>query len=130
MSLPPELQRAFDALTSNHGATEPALRRGVLEFARSGSDTLLHLHGPELLSAGESPDSGVRRNNLREDTLRKFLDKVADRPWTITDEDVTRLCTQWHSEDLIFELTLACALGAGLRRFDAGLRSLEKAEAP
>ncbi len=130
MSLPPELQRAFDALTSNHGATEPALRRGVVEFARLSPNELFRLQVPEILDQDESPDCGVRGNNLRPDALRNFLDKVADRPWTITDEDVICLRTDGHSEDLIFELTLACALGAGLRRFDAGLRALEKVEAP
>jgi hypothetical protein len=33
-----------------------------------------------------------------------------------------------YSEDQIFEATVSCALGAGLRRLDAGLSAIERGE--
>ena len=102
MTLPSELQAAVDALLSQPGTTEPVLRRRLLERTRA--------------NGGPVPD-----------ILRDFVDKIAGRPWDINDEDFARLRTAGFSEDQLYELTLACALGAGLRRFDAGLRALEEA---
>ena len=102
MPLPSELQAAVDALLSQPGTTEPVLRRRLLERTRANE--------------GPVPD-----------ILRDFVDKIAGRPWDINDEDFARLRTAGFSEDQLYELTLACALGAGLRRFDAGLRALEEA---
>ena len=99
MPLPAQLQKALDAILSAPGHTEPSLRRMVLERARSG--------------AGRVPER-----------LREFIDKIAERPWTIHDDDFARLRAAGYSEDQLFELTMACALGAGLQRFDAGLRGL------
>lgn len=59
-----------------------------------------------------------------------------DEPWTsyvalvregayrITDEDITVLRESGRSEDEIFEVTIAAALGAGMHRLDAALRTL------
>jgi alkylhydroperoxidase family enzyme len=102
MPLPSELQSAVDALLSHPGATQLELRRVLLERTRSG--------------AGPMPE-----------VLREFVDKIAARPWTLSDEDFARLRAAGFSEDQLYELTLAAALGAGLRRFDAGLRALEEA---
>ncbi len=102
MPLPVQLKKAIDALLNQPGETAPLLRRAILERTRSG--------------AGQVP--GV---------LRELVDKVADRPWTVTDEDFARLRAAGYSEGQLYELTLACALGAGLERFEAGLRALEEA---
>jgi alkylhydroperoxidase family enzyme len=101
MPLPGELQKAIDAVLGERGETDPSLRRAVLDRARSGK--------------GQVPEA-----------LREFVEKVCDRPWTVRDEDFTRLRAAGYSEDQLYELTLACALGAGLERFDAGLRALEE----
>ena len=42
----------------------------------------------------------------------------------VTDEDVAELRSSGLSEDEIFELTVAAAVGAGLERLYAGLRTL------
>jgi alkylhydroperoxidase family enzyme len=99
MPLPSELQESVHALLTHPGHTEPSLRRALLEHMRSG--------------AGPVPA-----------VLREFVDKIATRPWTISDDDFTRLRAAGYSDDQLYELTLACALGAGLQRFDAGLRAL------
>jgi alkylhydroperoxidase family enzyme len=102
MSLPHHLQKAIDALFRQPGETEASLRRAVLQRNRSG--------------AGQVPDA-----------LHELVDKVADRPWTLSDEDFTRLRAAGYSEGQLYEITLAAALGAGLERFDAGLRAIEEA---
>lgn len=102
MPLPFELQSAVDALLGQPGTTELPLRRALLERTRTG--------------AGQAP--GV---------LVEFVEKIVTRPWTVSDEDFARLSAAGFSEDQLYEATLACALGAGLRRFDAGLRAIEEA---
>ena len=53
-----------------------------------------------------------------------YLVKVRRHAYEITDEDVQALKDAGHSEDEIFEHTVAAAVGAGLERLDAGLRTL------
>ncbi len=53
-----------------------------------------------------------------------YLDKVRERAYTVTDEDVQALKEAGYSEDEIFELTVSAAARAGLERLDAGLRTL------
>ena len=49
---------------------------------------------------------------------------VRDRSYRITGIDLARLSTVGLSDDQIFELTVAAAVGAALHRLDAGLRAL------
>jgi alkylhydroperoxidase family enzyme len=59
------------------------------------------------------------------EALRTYVDKVTRHAYKVTDEDVATLLAAGYSEDQIFELTISCALGAGLRRREAGLRAIE-----
>jgi alkylhydroperoxidase family enzyme len=104
MLIPARLQKALESLLGSPGETDPALRRALLQRARTGT--------------GEAPEP-----------LLAFADKIAGQPWTVTDEDFLRLRAAGYSEDQIFEVVLAAALGAGLQRFDAGLRALKNAGA-
>jgi alkylhydroperoxidase family enzyme len=105
MRLPSQVRKAIDAILTQPGATETSLRRAVLERSRSNK-----VQVPEL--------------------LLELVDKVAERPWTVTDEDFNQLRTAGYSEEHIFEVTMTAALGAGLQRFDAGLRALEENGGP
>lgn len=102
MRLPLSLQKAIDGLMSQPGETESSVRREVLERNRSG--------------CGPVPDD-----------LRPLVEKIAHCPWTVDDEDFARLQAAGYSEGQLYEVTLAAALGAGLRRFDAGLRAIDEA---
>lgn len=53
-----------------------------------------------------------------------YLDKVRRHAFRITDDDVAALRAAGHSEDEIFEQTVATAVAAGLERLDAGLGTL------
>ena len=56
-----------------------------------------------------------------------YLDKVRRNAYAIRDVDVQALKEAGHSEDEIFELTVAAAVAAGLERLAAGLHAVEAA---
>lgn len=57
--------------------------------------------------------------------LAPWVAKVRERAYTTTDAEVEELRRAGWSEDAIFEVTVAAAVGAGLERFAAGVRALE-----
>jgi hypothetical protein len=59
--------------------------------------------------------------------LGSYLAKVRDASYRTTDEDVEGLKADGLSEEAIFEVTVAAALGAALHRFEAGLRAAGEA---
>lgn len=61
--------------------------------------------------------------------LRPFVDTVAANAWRVTDADVDALKRAGHSEDAIFEVTAAAALGAAIMRLERGLIVLEESRA-
>jgi len=67
--------------------------------------------------------AGGRAADLPDD-LRPYVEKVAKNAYKVVDADVDRLREAGYSEDAIFELTLAAALGAARSRLDAGLRAM------
>lgn len=99
MPLPDYLQKALDAILTQPGETDAVLRRAILEQPGAGAE-----HIPEV--------------------LRPLLKKIAERAWTVSDEDFAQLLVAGYSEGQLFEVTLAAALGAGVQRFKAGLRAL------
>ena len=56
--------------------------------------------------------------------LEAWVDTVRERAYDATNADVDALRRAGYSEDAIFEVTVAAALGAGLARFEAGVRAL------
>ncbi|MFP5317504.1 MAG: hypothetical protein ACLGI2_04325 [Acidimicrobiia bacterium] len=53
-----------------------------------------------------------------------FLHKVRTESYRVTDADVTALRAAGHTEEEIFELTVAAALGAAFERLESGLRAV------
>lgn len=102
MRLPLSLKKAIDALMTQPGESELSLRREILERNRSGS-------------------------GLMPEVIRPLVDKIAHSPWTVDDQDFAQLRAAGYSECQLYEMTLAAALGAGLKRFDAGLRAIDEA---
>jgi hypothetical protein len=86
-----------------------------------------------VLDAPATTDPGLRRAAAIGDPLpepwHSYTAKVRDASYKITDADIGRLATAGHTEDQIFELTVAAAAGAALRCFDAGRRVLEHDDA-
>lgn len=59
--------------------------------------------------------------------LGPYADKVARHAYRVTDADLVGLREAGYSDDAIFAITVAVALGAGLLRRDLGLAALERA---
>jgi hypothetical protein len=53
--------------------------------------------------------------------FERYLDSVRRHAYRVTDADVEALKAAGHSDDEIFEQTVAAAVAAGLERLDAGL---------
>jgi alkylhydroperoxidase family enzyme len=57
-----------------------------------------------------------------------LVEKIRHHAHRVTDEDVARLRAAGWSEDQIFELTVATAVGQGMRRWRAGIAALAAAK--
>ena len=56
--------------------------------------------------------------------LEDYAEKVRRHSYHVTDEDVKQLLASGYTEDMVFEITIASALGAADERLQAGLRAL------
>jgi hypothetical protein len=61
--------------------------------------------------------------------LRVLVEKIERHAYRVTDEDIVGLKAK-YSEDELFEIVVSTALGAALRRLDAGLLALDAAADP
>jgi alkylhydroperoxidase family enzyme len=80
-------------------------------------------------TASETPESERRAAFDGElgrvpEAARAYLQKVRERAYTVTDEDVAALRKAGLSEDAIYDLTIAAALGASWKGLEAGWRAL------
>jgi hypothetical protein len=64
----------------------------------------------------------VERTAPAPDDMGPYLEKVHERAYDVSDADVQRLLDAGHSQDEVFEQTVAAAIGEGLRRLDAAMR--------
>ena len=94
------MERVAEAILKTPGDADTTLRAQVEAYA-AGRDT------PDL--PGD---------------LLPYVDKVAKNAYKVVDADLDRLREAGYSEDAIFELTLAAALGAARARLDAGLGAM------
>ena len=91
-------RRLIDAVLLTPGDTKPELRRDVLERATA----------PGALGA--------------------YVSNVARHAYRITDTEVAQLRHGGHSDDSLFEVTVAAAVGAALYRLDRGMAALRGEE--
>ena len=84
-----------------------------------------------LATPGDAP-SELRRAALERGSvpgpLASYVSKVARHAYRVTDEDVAALRQTGHSDDSLFEITVAAAVGAALHRLDRGLAALRGEE--
>ncbi|SRR6266511_797893 len=99
-------EKLKNAVLTTPGATPESLRRAVLE------------RGHETRSA---------RDGLPP-ALARYVDTVAREAYTVTDADVAALQHSGHSDDALFEITVAAAVGAALHRLDRGMAALRGEE--
>jgi AhpD family alkylhydroperoxidase len=98
-----------DGETTEHGDVVADLRHAVLE-APATTDPALRAAAA---AGGPLPEP-----------WRSYATTVRDASYAITDADIDRLTSAGYTEDEIFEVTVAAAVGAALRSFDAGRRAL------
>lgn len=109
-------QRLRDAVLKGRGDTDPGLRRAVEERVATAAGR----HGA---APGEP---GQRQDGVPE-ILLAYVDKVALHAYLITQQDLDDLRTAGYSEDAIFEISIAAAVGAGSARLERGLAALKAA---
>ena len=90
--------RLVGAVLNAPGATPEALRRAVLE----------HASIPPALAS--------------------YVDTVKRHAYKVTDADIAALQRAGHSDDALFEMTVAAAVGAALHRLDRGMAALRGEE--
>lgn len=96
-------KRLTDAVINTTGETSAALRQTVLDRAQGQRDGV-----PSALHA--------------------YVDTVARHAYRVTDGDVQALQRAGYSDDALFEITVAAAVGAALQRLDRGLAALRGAQ--
>jgi len=94
-------RRLVEAVLHAPGETPEALRRAVLE------------HG----SAPPAPPA-----------LASYVDTVTRHAYKVTDADIVSLQQAGQSDDTLFEITVAAAVGAALHRLDRGMAALRGEE--
>ncbi|MFB9833825.1 hypothetical protein [Actinoallomurus acaciae] len=98
-----------DGATADHGDAVENLRHAVLD-APGTTDPALRTAAA---NGGPLPEP-----------WRSYATAVRDASYEITGADVDRLTAAGHTEDQIFEVTVAAATGAALHGFEAGRRAL------
>ena len=58
------------------------------------------------------------------DDLAAYIEKVRLHAYKVTEADVEALKAAGYSEDQLYEITIAAALGAGMRRYEAGMKAM------
>jgi alkylhydroperoxidase family enzyme len=101
-------QRLMDAVLAAPGRTPSELRRAVLARAA-------RLAGARSGAPAPAP-------------FASYVDKVAQHAYKVTDADVAALKATGSSEDVVFEVTVAAALGAAVGRLERGMAALRGEE--
>jgi alkylhydroperoxidase family enzyme len=102
----PEVRAIVDAVREAEGASRPALRRWA--ESRAAGD-----------AAGDRPPDAP-------EALVRYADLVATSAYRTTDAHIDDLRANGLSDDEIFELTAAIAVGSGRRRLERALAALEE----
>jgi alkylhydroperoxidase family enzyme len=103
--LPEKVLGVLARVLESAGESAPSLRRAVMKRAHAAS---------RLSEAKEKlPDA-----------LVPYVEKVAERPATVDERDLQTLRESGLSDEQIFELTIAAAMGASLARYERGLSLL------
>ena len=89
----------------------------------------------ELVARVLDSDATARRELRRaafdnaglDDPIRTLIEKVADRSYAVTDDDIAAVRAVGLSEDQIFELIVCAAIGVADRQHDSAMAALAEA---
>ncbi len=101
-------QRMMDVVLAGPGHTPSELRRAVLGRA--------------------ARLAGARGGAPAPAPFGTYVDKIAQHAYKVSDADVTALQQAGSSDDVLFEVTVAAALGAALGRLERGMAALRGEE--
>jgi len=104
---PKTVQEVVNAVLGQNGTSATALRQVVMEHARA-------------LSCSQEPILAPSH------PWQPYIATVTEHAYRVTNAQMEECKANGHSEDDIFELTIAAALGAGLARLERGLAAIEK----
>jgi len=108
-------ERLIASVTSPSGHTRSDLRQAVLVVAAR-------------LGGGPDGPGEMGSSHAVPPVYADYLDKVARHAYRVTDADVAALQRAGLSDDAIFEVTIAGAVGAALGRLERGLQALRGEE--
>jgi alkylhydroperoxidase family enzyme len=108
-------ERLIASVTSPSGHTRSDLRQAAMALAA-------RLGGGAPEARGSGPSDAVPP------VYAGYLDKVARHAYRVSDADVAALQRAGLSDDAIFEVTIAGAVGAALGRLERGLQALRGEE--
>jgi hypothetical protein len=80
----------------------------------------------EIVSWATQLDTAPSAPSDLPDAVKSYVKKVVLYAYKTTDADVQGLKDAGYSEDAIFEITLAAALAAGLKRYNTGMAVLRR----
>lgn len=115
MKLPTTVKKVLSSILGESGHAAPTMRQSAFDY--SVSSTGVSSTGTQL-NASEIKD---------DENLTKFVEKVIHSPYRVINDDFASLKANGLSEDEIFELIVATAVGAGTGRLQQTLSLLEKA---
>jgi alkylhydroperoxidase family enzyme len=95
----------METVLNSPGDTAPELRRAALDRAKGNR------------AVGDLPTG-----------LARYVDAVALHAYKVTDADVAALQHSGNSDDALFEITVAAAVGAALHRLERGMAALRGSE--
>lgn len=101
-----KIKSLVDSVLTGPGHSDPQLRQAV-----------------EQRVSAHAGRASANDRSLPE-ALDTYVDKIALHAYKITDADVEALRAAGYSEDVIFELTLSAAMGAGITRLRSGMAAL------
>jgi alkylhydroperoxidase family enzyme len=85
-----------------------------------------------MLNARGDTDTAQRRGAMQRmslsGSLAAYVEKVARHAYKVTDHDIAALHEAGHSDDGIFEITVAAAVGAAMHRLERGMAALRGQE--
>lgn len=78
-------------------------------------------HSPHAMRRAAFDSAGLA------EPTRTLIEKVADRSYTVTDEDIAAVRASGLTEDQIFELIVCAAIGAAERQYTSAKTALAEA---
>ena len=104
-----QVKQLIKAVLTSPAITNTITRQALENFSAAQSDRI-HVH------IGEIPP-----------ILQSYLEKVVRHAYKVTDDDIESLSQAGYVEEMILEITVSAALGAGMGRLERGLAALHEA---